>query len=240
MIYGAKSSVGCIRLNNQDSFHLPKKDGLPLFIVADGMGGTNGGEIASTLAISAICTFLEDNLTDGVDDIAPALRNAVNEANKTIYRVARMRQEYSRMGTTCTVALIKDGLAYIAHIGDSRAYINHNGVLRQITCDHSYVQELLNAGQITAQEAKEHPDKHKITKAVGVNGFVTADVFIEPFSDGDIILLCSDGLTNMIDDSCINEILCANEEPSKTVNKLVDAAEKAGGLDNITALIIKN
>ena len=167
------------------------------------------------------------------------LRNAINEANKSIYRVGRMHQEYSRMGTTCTVALIKDDLAFVAHVGDSRAYLFNNSSFKQITTDHSYVQELVNAGQITPQQAKDHPERHKITRAVGISGLVIADVFIEPLSCNDVVLLCSDGLTSMIDDDAIETILRAYDDPHQAVCKLIEAAEKAGGYDNITAVIIK-
>lgn len=238
MNYGARSSIGCIRLNNQDSFHIPSKDDFKLFVVADGMGGTNGGEIASTIAINAVCTYVKENLKDD-SDIPLILRNAINEANKAIYRVGRMQQEYSRMGTTCSVALIKDGLAFIAHVGDSRVYLLSNSSFRQITTDHSYVQELVNAGQITSQQAKDHPERHKITRAVGISGLVIADVFIEPLSCNDVVLLCSDGLTSMVDDTTIAAILRENDDPHQAACELINAAEKAGGYDNITAVIIK-
>ena len=144
------------------------------------------------------------------------------------------------MGTTFTCAYIDGGIAYFAHIGDSRAYKYNNGVLRQISVDHSYVQELINAGQITADEAKMHPDRHKITRAVGVGGIVNVDTYIEPIEENDTFLVCSDGLTSMLTDGEISQILSMNQSPYDTASALVDAAEKAGGHDNITVVIIKN
>lgn len=239
MIYGAKSSVGCIRQNNQDSFYLPKEGELPFFVVADGMGGTNGGEIASILSVSTVCTYLKDNIGN-CQDITELLRIAINQANRVIYRVGRIKTEYCRMGTTFTCAYIDGGIAYFAHIGDSRAYKYNNGVLRQISVDHSYVQELINAGQITADEARMHPDRHKITRAVGVGGIVNVDTYIEPIEENDTFLICSDGLTSMLTDGEISQILSMNQSPYDTASALVDAAEKAGGHDNITVVIIKN
>lgn len=239
MIYGAKSSVGCIRQNNQDAFYLPKEGELPFFAVADGMGGTNGGEIASILSISTVCTYVKENI-NGSQDIMSLLRTAINEANRSIYRVGRIKSEYSRMGTTFTCAYISDEIVYLAHIGDSRAYKFKDGNLRQITMDHSYVQELVNAGQITAEEARVHPERHKITRAVGVGGIVNVDTFIEPLENDDTYLLCSDGLTSMLDDAEISKILSAHKNPYDAASALIDAAEKAGGHDNITVVIIKN
>jgi len=241
LIYGAKSSVGCIRQNNQDAFYLPKEGDLPFFAVADGMGGTNGGEIASILSISTVCTHLKDNI-GSESDIATVLRTAINQANRAIYRVGRIKSEYSRMGTTFTCAYLDGDIVCVAHVGDSRAYKYNNGALRQITVDHSYVQELVNAGQITMEEARTHPDRHKITRAVGVGGLINVDTFYESVKDGDIYLLCSDGLTSMLSDAEISQIISHNvdNDPYDIASALVKAAEYAGGHDNITVVIIKN
>ena len=238
MIYCAKSSIGMIRQNNQDAFHIPHgDDGINLFIVADGMGGTNGGEIASSLAICSICSYFKDKFNkDG--DIPSMMRSAIEAANRAIYRTGRVREEYNRMGTTVTMALIIDSLVYVAHVGDSRAYILNKNKMRQITVDHSYVQELVNAGEITLQEAKSHPDRHKITRAVGINGFVSVDVFIEPIQSGDCLLICSDGLTTMLDDEIIFNTIINEQVFHNAASSLVSKAEQAGGYDNITVVLV--
>lgn len=238
MTFGVKSSVGCIRQFNQDFYHVPLAGGAPLFMVADGMGGTKGGEIASTLTVSTVSTFVNDNFP-GCEDYPLLLRSAVNEANKAVFRTGRMNSELSRMGTTCTAAIIAEDMVYIAQVGDSRCYIMDKDGLRQVTTDHSYVQELVRAGEITPEMARTHPERHKITRAVGINGFVSADVYMAAFEPGTTVMLCSDGLTSMLEDTVIAEEL-KQLDPQQAADSLVRRAEAAGGFDNITVIVIRN
>lgn len=238
MIFSVKSSVGCIREYNQDFYHVPAKDGIPFFMVADGMGGTKGGEIASTVAVSTAVTFIEDNFS-GCTDYPLLLRSAVNAANGAVYRMSRMDTELSRMGTTCTAALIVDNVVYVAQVGDSRAYILDESGFRQLTTDHSYVQKLVQAGEITKEMARLHPDRNKITRAVGVKGYVSTDINMAILHNEAILMLCSDGLCTMLPDSEIEQQLRENS-PQKSAEQLVQLAERAGGFDNITVIVIKN
>lgn len=239
MKYSVQSSVGCIRQYNQDFYHIPKSpEDIKLCLIADGMGGTKGGEIASSLATSAAVTHIIDHYAD-TSEIPRLLRDAVKQSNTAVFRTSRMQPELNHMGTTMTLVLIKNGLAYIAQVGDSRAYIINDEGLRQITVDHSYVQELVNAGEITKEMARNHPERHKITRAIGVHNHVPVDIFMEPFGGHDRLLLCSDGLTSMVDDATINQIL-KSEQSRCAAEKLVKAAEQAGGYDNITVILIEN
>ena len=174
------------------------------------------------------------------DDVPLLLRQAISNANKTVYQTAKSDKNYNSMGTTVVCALVKDNIVYVANVGDSRCYIVNENNLQQISIDHSYVQEMIDKGLLSVDEAKNHPNKNLITRAIGVERFVDTDVFLKPFNKGDKILLATDGLTGMIDKETISSIINGESDCKKAVEKLIDSANEAGGKDNITAVLICN
>lgn len=234
------SNKGKVRGNNEDYFHIPKEENdIKLFIVADGMGGENAGEVASCLAVSSIALHVLANFQE-IEDVPLLLRQAINNANKTVYQTAKADKNYNHMGTTVVCAIIKDNVVYVANVGDSRCYLVNENNLQQISIDHSFVQEMIDKGLLSVDEAKNHPNKNLITRAIGVDRFVDTDVFIKPFNKGDKLLLATDGLTGMIDKETISSIINSENDCKKAVEKLIDSANDAGGKDNITAVLICN
>ncbi len=228
-IYGM-TDKGIVRSSNQDSFYIEKNG--DWCVVADGMGGHNGGETASTLAVQSIKKVLEIKN----NDVEDALRTAIVEANNAIFAKAKEQPELSGMGTTVVLLKMDKNIAYIAHVGDSRAYYISKGKIVQLTKDHSIVQTLIESGTITKKQAKNHPQKNLITRAVGTEPYVEIDVNRVICTKGDHILLCTDGLSSLVDDRDILRII--SENPEAAVNELVEAANEAGGRDNITAVLI--
>ncbi len=225
---GSRTDTGEIREHNEDS--LLVKD--PLFVIADGMGGHAAGEVASELAVKAF----EKAEIDSLD--INTLKRAVAEANIAILRGAQAGLGRMGMGTTLTAAVIEKDSVLVAQVGDSRAYIMQNGELRQVTRDHSLVEELLSSGQITEEEAVNHPNRSVITRALGIDNNIQADTYELRLHDGDRMLLCSDGLNTMLDDEEIESVLLKNPDPQAAADALVEAAKVAGGFDNITVIVI--
>lgn len=235
----AKSDVGKARDMNQDYYYISKPDdSLQLYIVADGMGGYKGGEIASRLAVETTRKYIINNFNTVNDreDILKLIRNAIEYANLTIYEKSKEFADLENMGTTIDVCLIIGNKMYIGHVGDSRIYRKRKDFFRKLTVDHSYVQKLVADGTITKEEAYNHPKKNMLIKALGCPNLVEPDVMVKGFLKDDIVLMCSDGLTNMLKDNEIVDII--NEDPRQACNRLIDAANERGGYDNITALII--
>ena len=226
--------LGNIRKNNEDAMLVKEKDGMALLVIADGMGGHNAGEVASEMAVKCIFEHVFDHPDE---DPGMCLRAAVRYANTAIYDRARNNKAHSGMGTTITAALIKSDRVTIVNVGDSRAYHVSSGALKQITVDHSYVQQLVHRGVITPEEAKIHPRRNLITRSVGISSRVKADVFHGGLKQGDILLLCSDGLTSHVDDKEIESILNENYSLNDKIEKLKTQALNAGGSDNITIIL---
>jgi serine/threonine protein phosphatase PrpC len=226
--YARASDTGRKRRRNEDSYVVAP----PLFAVADGMGGAQAGEVASKLAAAA----LED--TDpGTLSGSERLVSVIQEANRRVYERAAADPATSGMGTTMTVALVEDGRVTIGHVGDSRAYLVRDGQLEQLTEDHSLVNELLKSGKLSREEADLHPQRSVITRAVGTDPDVDVDAFVVDASVGDIFLLCSDGLTDMVGDEEILEIVERHRADLDRLTKaLVSAANRGGGEDNITVI----
>ncbi len=242
MFVGVCSDTGKIRVINQDSYYICELDELPVFIVADGMGGHKAGEVASSIATETIKEMIYMNQEELLSEnfqIPKFINEALSEANKRVYEKSSISEEYKGMGTTVTMAFIFKGELYIGHIGDSRAYLLRDNELLQLTQDHSLVAELVRNGSITEKDAINHPQKNVITRALGTDEEVKIDIFSREVLDGDVILLCSDGLTNMVSDEMIKEILLKSENIQDTCNLLIDTANDLGGLDNITAIIIE-
>ncbi|NLZ54100.1 MAG: Stp1/IreP family PP2C-type Ser/Thr phosphatase, partial [Thermoanaerobacteraceae bacterium] len=228
--------------NNEDAFYFPEKDSnFPeLYIVADGMGGHQGGEIASEIAVNEVASYINSNLSKDCDaqKVKGILESSIITANNKILSLASEHSRYSGMGTTITIALFHNGYLYIGHVGDSRAYRIRDDNIEQLTRDHSLVWQLAEEGRITMEEAKNHPMKNVITKALGTDENIEPDILEFDLKDNDIIILCSDGLTNMLDNDSIKSIVCSLE-PEEAAFKLIEKANSKGGLDNITVGIIK-
>ena len=220
----AKTDKGIVRANNQDSYAAGELSGGAAWaVVCDGMGGAAGGNIASSEAVKTI---------------SRAMESAICRANAFLLDMAQEDKSLTGMGTTCVAVLIIDGTAYIAHVGDSRVYvIPKDGALRQITRDHSYVQELVENGSITQDEARTYPGKNIITRAVGIEENLRVDFSEVTLDQDDVLLLCTDGLTNFVSDEEIAEIIVSSTN-FEYAEKLVQAANEHGGGDNITVVTI--
>ena len=207
-----------------------------LFIVADGMGGHKAGDYASKTAVEAIVECISEN-DSGL--LVASIKKAIGEANKKVLKEAIIDIEKEGMGTTIVAATIKGEKLIVANVGDSRLYVVNESGITQITADHSLVEELVRCGKIDRSEARNHPDKNKITRAVGVFPKVDVDFFETKVTAGDTVLLCTDGLTNMVDDDEIKRIILSQRDIVEKTQTLVETANRNGGTDNITALLIE-
>lgn len=236
----AVTHSGLIRSNNEDYFSIPTIQGTTriLAAVADGMGGHKAGEIASKLAID---TFTEEFNSNSVQNLSvpERLTTALGKANSMVYNAAKNKLRLNNMGTTLTVCYAENNKAAFINVGDSRAYLVHDGFAEQITQDHSVVQELLLKDIITQEEAENHPQKNIITRAIGIEPTVNGDLFIKNIEKGDCILLCTDGLSKHIpveDVGLLFDESCTVESIAET---LLDLALTKGGTDNITVITIR-
>ncbi len=236
MQYFGLSNKGRVREGNEDFFHVPQSTKDNVFIVADGMGGENAGEVASSLAVSSTVVFLHEH---SENDKSLLLRKAINYANKIVYKTAQSGSEYASMGTTLVCALIDGDDVFVANVGDSRCYVFYDNLLEQVTVDHSFVQEMVNKGFLSLEEAEKHPNKNLITRAIGISKFVNADIFKLKLKKGMKILLATDGLTGMVNSMDISDIL-KRSDCKNCVEELIKKANDAGGIDNITAVLICN
>ena len=237
----AKTDVGKARDMNQDYYYISNpEDPLKIYILADGMGGYNGGEIASKLATLTALSYIQNNFEDTPkerEDILKLVKSAMEYANMVVYEKSKEQKELEGMGTTLEVCLIYNNKLYLGHVGDSRIYRLRGEFFRKLTHDHSYVQKLVKDGTITQEEADHHPKKNMLMKALGCTAFVEPDVTVKGFIKDDIILICSDGLTNMVEEQEIYNIL--KKEGTLAAEKLVEKANENGGYDNITAIVIR-
>jgi serine/threonine protein phosphatase PrpC len=231
------TDVGVVRSGNEDSFLLDCSRGL--FIVADGMGGHAAGEVASEMAVRIIATELGTlrGLSDG--EAAGRMRSAIRKANAEIFERTLAEHDKRGMGTTTTVMVLFSKRYMIGQVGDSRAYLLREGDFLQLTKDHSYVQEQVDAGLLTPEQARTHPYSNVITRCVGANEDVAPDIYFGNLEQGDQVLLASDGLTGMLEDPQIAGILTEEENPEVAVNKMITDANRRGGLDNITAIVVR-
>lgn len=239
----AKSDVGRVREMNQDNFFISdlKKDEIKLFILADGMGGYKGGEIASALAVESARNFILNNYKKSKKDkdgIFKLLSDSIEYANAIVFNKAQSVPELNDMGTTLDISLVYGNKIFIGHIGDSRVYRIRKHIIRKLTTDHSYVEKLVREGTITKEEAYTHPKKNMLMKALGTKMLAEPDLICKGFLKDDIILMCSDGLTNMLRESEIYNLLLKNPESPDIA--LINEANNMGGLDNITTIIIDN
>jgi protein phosphatase len=226
--YARASDTGKKRRRNEDSYVVAP----PLFAVADGMGGAQAGEVASKLAAAAL-----GDTDSGSSSGQERVVSLIQEANRRVYARANTDPATSGMGTTMTVALVEGQVVTIGHVGDSRAYLVRAGRLEQLTEDHSLVNELLKSGKLSPQEAETHPQRSVITRAVGTDPDVDVDAFTVDALEGDVFLLCSDGLTDMVDDEAILDVVERyHDDLDRVAKSLVSAANRGGGEDNITVI----
>ncbi len=230
MRYAALSETGKVRENNEDSYHADGR----VFVVADGMGGHRAGEVASASAIDVFLRFEKENR-----GAAPLerFRDGIQAANAALYRMAREDPVLEGMGTTFTSVLVEKGL-YLGHVGDSRAYIWREGQLRLLTRDHSLVERMVDEGHLSRKEARVHPQRNVILRALGVSEQVEVDLDVVDIVPGDRLLLCSDGLSGLLEDRELETIMSSRSGPERRCRMLVDAANERGGVDNITAIVI--
>lgn len=235
LVWGAASHVGMLRQQNEDAYVAEEH----VFVVADGMGGHNAGEVASALAVAGMRSAAARGFAS-----AESVVTAVNDANRTIHEASGGPSEQRGMGTTLT-ALVplaatesEPQRLVVANVGDSRAYLLRGSELKQVSADHSYVQELLTEGLITADEARVHPRRNIVTRALGIEGDVNADSWTLPMVIGDRYILCSDGLVDEVDDNHIELILRSCPDPQQAADQLVKTANTNGGRDNTTVVIV--
>lgn len=234
------TDIGRRREMNQDTFCVHRFDDKQGFgLVCDGMGGQSAGNVASDMARTIIADKIRKAVETGVmDDPRRLLEAALREANYSVYKRSMVEPEYRGMGTTAVVAFVRGETAYCAHVGDSRIYLLREGRLLQVTRDHSLVQELMEKGEIKPEEMRTHPNRNMITRAVGVGLTIETDLMQIPLCAGDKLLLCSDGLTNMVGNEQIAALLGQNTGED-ACRLLIEEANKAGGMDNITAVVIE-
>ena len=238
----AKTDLGKARELNEDSYYIPTEENeLRIYMLADGMGGYNGGEIASKLAIDSARKYLTNNFNTIPHDrinIEELVRSSMEYANMVVFEKSKEDPELEGMGTTLELVLGYGNKIYIGHVGDSRIYRVRKNIIRKLTTDHSYVEKLVKEGTITKEQAAHHPQKNMLMKALGCNAFVEPDVMVKGFLKDDILVMNSDGLTNLVDQETIYEMASKNIE--QATKDLVQLAKDRGGYDNITVVIIKN
>jgi protein phosphatase len=237
----SKTDIGRRRTDNQDAFYVGEfEGGAVLAVVCDGMGGAKGGNVASEKAATLISEYIVKSYSPKMSSISSEnlLRAAVESANAEVYDMSRSDEKYEGMGTTVVTALVIDNLAHIVHVGDSRAYLIGASEIERITNDHSMVQAMINNGEIDEAEAKNHPKKNIITRAVGAERTVASDYNIVLKPDNAVLLICTDGLSGCVDKRTIFETV-STFGAEESVDRLIDLANKAGGPDNITVVTIK-
>lgn len=236
------SDIGKCRKNNEDAYYISAGDDPAenLYLVADGMGGCNAGEVASSSAIEAFLAYFWKEMKHATsEDMLDMLTGAVAAANQEVYEKSNSAREFAEMGTTIVAAAIREDKVYVAHVGDSRAYIFRKKEVIPLTTDHSYVMELVKMGSITKEEAATHPKRNVITRAIGIRDAVEADTMICPLKKGDILLLCSDGLSGMLKDEEMAKILNKRTDPERKARLLLEEANKKGGFDNISLILVQ-
>lgn len=238
----ATSDKGMVRDMNQDYYYISNNyDVYNLYILADGMGGYNGGEIASSLAVNSVKEYIEKNIKEiemNRETLQKLIKKSIEYANKIVHEKSKTDIDLKEMGTTLDVCLIYNNKAYIGHIGDSRVYRIRKNIIRKLTTDHSYVEKLVRDGTITKEEACHHPKKNMLIKALGCEEYIEPDILVKGFLKDDILLMCSDGLTNLLNDKQIYEVITNNLDNADKL--LVQSANIKGGYDNITAVVIEN
>ena len=230
----ARSDIGCIREKNEDSLHIDP--GLGLAVLADGMGGHRAGDVASQLAVDTVVEMML--LADRQKDLQNLLRKSLLQANQEVYESSRKNTDQFGMGTTLVAALLQGNLAHIAHVGDSRAYLLDKDKLTQVTEDHTYLAQIERLGADAGQIIADSAVAKMLVRAIGIEPEVEIDHCEIPLKPGDCLLLCSDGLTDMLSDEEIRDILLQNKQGESTAEKLIQQANRKGGPDNVSVILI--
>lgn len=233
----ARTDVGVVRSGNEDSYLMASDRGL--FIVADGMGGHAAGEVASDMATRIVAEEYHPVRGMRDDELMSQMIGAIRSGNEAIFRRTLSEHDKRGMGTTVTVLHLLPRRYLIGQVGDSRAYLLRGGVLSQLTKDHSYVQEQVDAGRLTPEDARVHPYANVITRCVGSSSDVVPDLFFGTLEVGDLLLLASDGLTGMLDDEDVREIMASDVPLEEMVDVLIAGANHRGGLDNVTTILVR-
>ena len=238
--YAAMTNKGMVRETNQD-YYYASTEGKPLFILCDGMGGHASGDVASKSTAESVSRYIKMHVPFDLDSekARTLLTGAVVFANKLVFARSKTSIDFKGMGTTCDVCMADFDIMYISHVGDSRVYLLRGTEITPLTQDHTLIEELVKNGTISKEEAENHPNKHMITRAVGTEKTIESDFIKQKMQDGDMFLMCSDGLTNMLTDVQIKDAMLVGGDLKTTVKMLVDRANENGGLDNITAVLIK-
>lgn len=238
------SDVGTVRSSNQDSCDCGLfSESSAWAIVCDGMGGANGGNVASTVAMEQIRSFIISNFSEDLSlaNLKNMMLNAISKANTAVHDMSLERENLSGMGTTVVLMIASKGALHVAHAGDSRAYMKNSQGIFQITMDHSYVQDLVNFGQITKEEARVHPQRNIITRVLGVHSEIRCDYDCLDFAPGDCAIACTDGLSNYAEDNLLEEYIEKyGQNGEELAQRLVRFAVDSGGSDNITVAVINN
>lgn len=244
MLMANRSNIGSVRQVNEDQSWTGKlSTGTALAVVADGMGGHQAGDVASRMAVEAFCFAMKSNLPgDGITlpEGKMLMRQAITEANSSVYELSSREERYRHMGTTIVAALLQEANIIIGHVGDSRAYKISEGAMEQLTVDHTLVNELVKSGQLSKDEAVNHPRRNVLTRAIGTDAHVEIDVQAVKWSSCDTLLLCSDGLTNMVSENeIVGAIMNEELELEDKADHLIQLALNGGGDDNITVVLIQ-
>jgi protein phosphatase len=236
--YAARTDVGMIRSGNEDNFEVDANKARGIFVVADGMGGHAAGEVASEMAVQIVIREMKDTSSVSDGTATRTLGEALKHANRAIHDRTITEVDKQGMGTTASVLVLSDSRYIIGQVGDSRVYLLRDGALKQLTKDHSYVQEQVDLGNLTPEQARYHPYSNVITRCVGASPDVEPDLYAGEAKTGDIFLVASDGLTGMVDDRRLRDLLMTRNEPKRKVELLIAEANGRGGLDNITAIVV--
>ena len=239
LLHAARTDVGMIRSGNEDNFAVDLSESRGVFMVADGMGGHAAGEVASEMAVQIVVRELHAVQDLAAADAGKKLSAALIHANRSIHDRTITEVDKQGMGTTASVLMVSGARYLIGQVGDSRVYLLRDGALTQLTKDHSYVQEQVDLGNLTPEQARYHPYSNVITRCVGASPEVEPDVYTGEVKVGDVFLVASDGLTGMVDDRRLQQLLMARTIPERKVAALISEANGRGGLDNITAIVVQ-
>lgn len=241
--FAAITNKGLVRAKNEDNYRaITEIAGVPqIFIIADGMGGHNAGDVASIVAVDSVSAYLSkpEIWINGANNTFDFIVEAIEMANNQVVSIGRIDGDMAGMGTTMIISILIDDKLYIGHIGDSRLYLIRDTHIRQITTDHSLVEALVKEGSITKEDAKNHPSKNIITRVIGANENAGADTMVVDIVPGDVFLMCTDGLTNKLEDYEIDNIVREFENLNDACTTLIELANTRGGEDNITAILIR-
>lgn len=236
------SDIGKCRKNNEDAYYISAGEDPAenLYLVADGMGGCNAGEVASSSAIEAFLAHFWKEMKHATnEDMLDMMTGAMAAANKEVYTKSNSAREFAEMGTTIVAAAVREDKVYVAHVGDSRAYLFRKREMIPLTTDHSYVMELVKMGNISKEEAATHPKRNVITRAIGIRNTVETDTSIHPLKKNDILVLCTDGLCGMLKDEEMAKILNKRTDLERKAELLIAEANKKGGFDNISLILVQ-